>query len=221
MFVRALFILLLALNIGAGAWLLLAAPRRQAVAPPTDPGVPALQLLSERDAAADHPELDSVPESEVDLANDVCRTLGPFQTQADARAAATALRPLVKRSRTRETQRTQTRGYWVYFAAAPSREQALATARQLAEKKVRDYYVVTAGEQQNMISLGLFRDQNNAERRRAELSALGFEPKIATRSEDLPEYWIDFALSGENLPADFAARVPIPHDANVQPSPCF
>lgn len=221
MFLRALFVLLLALNVGAGCWLLFAAPRHSAAPPATDPGVPALQLLSERDAAAAHPELDSVPESDADLANDVCRTLGPFQTQADARAAANALRPLVKRSRTRETQQTQTRGYWVYFAAAPSREAALATARQLADKKVRDYYVVTAGEQQNMISLGLFRDQNNAERRRAELAALGFDPKVNTRTEDLPVYWIDFALSGENLPADFAERVPMPHDAAIAPATCF
>lgn len=221
MFLRTLFVFLLALNIGAGCWLLFAAPREPVAPPATDPGVPSLQLLSERDAAAAHPELDSVPESDADLANDVCRTLGPFQTQADARAAANALRPLVKRSRTRETQQTQTRGYWVYFAAAPSREAALATARQLADKKVRDYYVVTAGEQQNMISLGLFRDQNNAERRRAELAALGFDPKVNTRTEDLPVYWIDFALSGESLPADFATRVPIPHDAAVAPATCF
>lgn len=221
MFLRALFVLLLALNIGAGCWLLFAAPRESAALAAADPGVPSLQLLSERDAAVAHPELDSVPESDADLANDVCRTLGPFQTQADARAAANALRPLVKRSRTRETQQTQTRGYWVYFAAAPSREAALASARQLADKKVRDYYVVTAGEQQNMISLGLFRDQNNAERRRAELAALGFDPKVNTRTEDLPVYWIDFALSGESLPADFAARVPMPHDASVAPATCF
>ena len=221
MVARILFLLLLALNIGAAAWLLFA-PSRVAQAPPLrEPGVPTLQLLSERDAAIARPEMDSVPESEADLANDVCRTLGPFRTQADARAAATALRPLVKRSRTRETQQTQTRGYWVYFAAAPSREQALARARQLADNKVRDYYVITAGEQQNMISLGLFRDQGNAERRRAELAALGFDPRIATRSEDLPLYWIDFALVGSELPADFAATVPMPGGASVAPVACF
>lgn len=221
MLVRILFMLLLALNIGAASWLLFSAPRAAPSPPATDPGVPALVLLSERDAANAHVELDSVPESEADLANDVCRTLGPLQTQADARAVANALRPLVKRSRMRETQQTQTRGYWVYFAAAPNREQALATARQLAEKQVRDYYVVTAGEQQNMISLGLFRDQGNAERRRAELAALGFDPKVATRAEVLPVYWVDFALSGENLPADFSERVHYPGSASVQPTACF
>lgn len=221
MVARILFLLLLALNLGAAAWLVFAPARETRRAALTDPGVPMLQLLAERDAAIAQPELDSLPESEADLANDVCRTLGPFHTQADARAAATALRPLVKRSRTRETQQTQTRGYWVYFAAAPRREQALASARQLAERKVRDYYVITAGEQQNMISLGLFRDQGNAERRRAELAALGFDPRIATRSEDLPLYWIDFALVGNELPADFAATVPMPGGASVAPVACF
>ena len=51
-----LFVLLLALNIGAGCWLLFAAPREPAALPATDPGVPSLQLLSERDAAAAHPD---------------------------------------------------------------------------------------------------------------------------------------------------------------------
>ena len=86
---------------------------------------------------------------------------------------------------------------------------------------MRDYYVIPAGEQQNMISLGLFRDQGNAERRRAELVALGFEPKIATRSEDLPLYWIDFALVGSELPADFAVSVPMPTGTGVTPATCF
>ena len=221
MFVRILFLLLLALNIGAASWLFLAAKREPAAPPATDPGAPTLQLLAERDAANAHTELDSVPESEADLANDVCRTIGPLSTRADARAIANALRPLVKRSRTRETQQSQTRGYWVYLAAAPSREAALANARALADKNVRDYYVITAGDQQNMVSLGLFRDQGNAERRRAELAALGFAPRIDQRSENLPQYWIDFALSGENLPADFAARVPMPAGAGIAPSACF
>lgn len=221
MFVRILFLLLLALNIGAASWWFFAAKREPAAPPATDPGVPELQLLAERDAANEHTELDSVPESEADLANDVCRTLGPLSTQADARAVANALRPLVKRSRMRETIQTQTRGYWVYLAAAANREAALANARALAYKNVRDYYVITAGDQQNMVSLGLFRDQGNAERRRAELAALGFAPKIDLRSENLPLYWIDFALSGENLPADFAARVPIPSGANIEATGCF
>ena len=157
--------------------------------------------------------------SPADLANDQCRRFGPFPTQADARAAMTALTPLTKRIRVREEHATQTRGYWVYLPAMPTREQALATARALAAKSVHDYYVVTAGDQQNTISLGLFRDQGNAERRRAEIAALGFSPKVNTRTEDLPVYWLDFALAGAE-PPDLASRVAGAHEAHLEATRC-
>ena len=51
----------------------------------------------------------------------------------------------------------------------------LATARSLAAQGVRDYYVVTAGPGENTVSLGLFREQRNAEARLAEVRALGIE----------------------------------------------
>ncbi|MGN6518102.1 MAG: SPOR domain-containing protein [Dokdonella sp.] len=218
MFVRVLFMLLLALNIGGACWLAFANRPVAEAAPATDPGVPRLELLAERDAD-DHAELASAPESPADLANDQCRRFGPFQTQADARAAMNILTPSTKRIRMREERATQTRGYWVYLPAMPTREQALATARALAAKSVHDYYVVTAGDQQNTISLGLFRDQGNAERRRAEIAALGFTPKVNARTEDLPVYWLDFALAGAE-PADLASRVAGAHDAHIEQTRC-
>ena len=220
MFVRALFLLLVALNLGGLSWLVFGQRPHATALPASDPGVPKLQLLSERDGEVNGAELASAPESGADLANDRCRTLGPFPTQADTRAAMNALTPLVKRVRTRETRTTQTRGYWVFLAAMPSREQALGTARALSGKGVRDYYVVTAGDQQNTISLGLFRDQGNAERRRAEIAALGFAPQVATRTEDAPAYWLDFALAGAE-PPDLARRVGAPPEARLAPVACF
>jgi len=85
---------------------------------------------------------------------------------------------------------------------------------------VRDYYVVTAGEQQNTVSLGLFRDQGNAERRRAEIAALGLKPQIDTRTEELPQYWLDFALAGAE-PDNLSTLAGAPRDARVETIPCF
>jgi hypothetical protein len=221
MFVRALFMLLLALNIGGACWIAFAHRPQSAAAPATDPGVPKLALLAEREGGVDEAsaELASAPESRADLANDQCRAIGPFPTQADTRAAMNALTPLTKRIRIRETHATQARGYWVYLPAAPSREQALGAARALSAKGVRDYYVVTAGEQQNTISLGLFRDQGNADRRRAELAALGFAPQVNTRTEELPVYWLDFALV-DGPPLDWHDRVPA-NDLREETITCF
>ena len=221
MFVRALFLLLLAANLGAASWLVFAPNMRAAPAPASDPGVPKLVLLSERDRGDDaSAEMAAPPESRADLGNDECHSIGTFPTQADVRAAIGTLTPLVRRIQFREAHSTQARGYWVYLPALATREQALSTARQLSSKGVRDYYVVTAGDQQNTISLGLFRDQGNADRRRAEIVALGFAPQVNTRTEDLPAYWLDFALV-DGQPLDWHGRVPVPHDAREESIACF
>jgi hypothetical protein len=221
MFARIVFLLLLALNIGVGCWLYFAPQSSASQLPATDPGVPKLVLLSEQEhgGEANAAELASAPESTADLGNDTCTSIGPFATQADMRGALNALTPLVSRIQYREAHSTETRGYWVYLPALASREQALTIARQLSAKGVRDYYVVTAGDQQNTISLGLFRDKGNADKRRGEVSALGFAPDLVTRTEELPVYWVDFASDPQH-PVNWRARVS-QRDLHEQPVTCF
>jgi cell division septation protein DedD len=195
MFPRVLFLLLLALNIGGACWIAFAPRTISPARPPTDPGVAELVLLSERDAPPTGAKPAASTERSVAQANasDVCRSIGPFQTQSDMRATLNALTPLVQRIQYRDERATQSRGFWVFLAAMKTREEALGVARKLSAKGVRDYYVVTAGEQLNTISLGLFREQANAERRKAEIAGLGFEPQLIQRTEELPVYWIDYA----------------------------
>ena len=222
MLVRVLFLLLLAMNIGGGCWLYFAPQRHAAASPVTDAGVPKLVLLSERErpGEANAAELASAPESAADLRNDTCLSIGPFPTQADMRAAFNALTPVVARIQYREAHATETRGYWVYLPALASREQALTAARQLSSKGVRDYYVVTAGDQQNTISLGLFHDQANAEKRRNEIAQLGFRPEMVARTEELPVYWLDFAQDSHN-PVNWRGRVSNQPDLRQQTVTCF
>ncbi len=221
MFFRVLFLLLLALNIGVASWLYFS-PRQQVELPPNDPGVPRLVLLSEREHAEDTSsvELAAAPESIADLSRSACKSIGPFPTQADMRQAINALTPQVLRIQFREAHTTQARGYWVFLPALTTREQALGVARQISAKGVRDYYVVTAGDQQNTISLGLFRDQSNAEKRRAEIVALGFDAQLIARTEDLPVYWVDFAEDPQHA-IDWRARLSTGLDLKEQAIACF
>jgi len=219
---RVLFLLLLALNLGVALWLYFAPqPRAQAVAA-ADAGVPKLLLLSEREHAGEPAaaELASAPEAIGDLRGGSCVSIGPFPTQADMRGALSALTPLAARIQYREAHATETRGYWVFLAAQASRERALALARQLSEKGVRDYYVVTVGDQPNTISLGLFHDQINADRRRDEVAKLGFAPEVIARTEELPVYWIDFAEERDH-PLDWRAHVQAADALRQQTVTCF
>lgn len=217
MFYRLLFLLLISFNIGVAAWLAFGHAPVALLPPATDPGVPELKLLSERPgAAAPTP----APAAHAAQAGDRCESIGPFPTQVDMRAAMQTLTPHVPRIQYREEQTHQSRGFWVYLPALPTRDAALATARALSAKNVRDYYVVTAGDQQNTISLGLFHDNANAERRRAEIAALGFNAQVSQRMETLPTYWVDFVLP-QQPGFDWQVWLPGRSDLQMRTVDCF
>lgn len=222
MFVRVFFLLLLALNIGVACWLYFAPHAPVAAAAAADPGVTKLVLLSEADRSttADTAAPTAQSAHPADSKKESCQSIGAFSTQADMRAAVKALTPLVARIQFRETRVTEVRGYWVYLPAPANRERALDIARQLSGKGITDYYVVTAGEQPNAISLGLFHEPANAEKRLNEIRTLGFKPEMTQRSDEVPIYWVDYAQAGD-APFDWRAHVPVRSELHAQPIDCF
>ncbi|MHB1057988.1 MAG: SPOR domain-containing protein [Rhodanobacter sp.] len=211
MFLRLLFVLLTALNIAVGAWLLLGQPYAHGGSP-SDPGVTELRLLSEMPEAA-QPVSPAVTPPPVATAaaspgklSYSCLALGPFATPQDLRNARQALVAQAMRMRSRQEQASQTSGWWVYLPAAGSRAQALEVARQLAAHDINDYFVVSSGDQPNTISLGLFKDPANARKRLDEVVAAGFPARMSERSESTPEYWLDLVVAdGGNF--DWRSRV--------------
>jgi len=226
MFLRLLFVLLVMLNIVAGAWLLLGQPYVYAPAA-TDPGVPELHLLSELPEQAAAPASVATPgppapptpvpaasnpgnANALDVKTPValrCLTLGPFATPHDLQQARAALASVAKSMRSRQEQVSQSSSWWVYLPAPGSRAQALALTRQLAAHGIHDYFVVGGGDQPNTISLGLFKDQDNAHKRRAEVAAAGFPARITKRTETAPQYWLDLVAEGDRF--DWRRRIHI------------
>jgi len=196
MFLRLLFVLLCALNIAVGAWLLLGQPYARNY-PASDPGVPRLRLLTEIPGHDPVPPGTVAPAtaSSVPARSYSCMALGPFASPQDARSARQALSSQVVRMRSRQEQTSQTTGWWVYLPAAGSRAQALAQARRLGARQIGDYFVVSSGDQPNTISLGLFKDPANARKRREQVIAAGFPARMAERSQIVPEYWLDLVVA--------------------------
>lgn len=192
---RACAVLLLSMNLGVAAWWTWHPTANVLPAPATDPGVAALVMLSESEAPL--PVRDPEPGANAASQYSQCLSLGPFTTPADLRKAMNLLTPQVGRIQFREVAAVAVRGYRVYLPAAGNRAQALATARALAEHGINDYYVVTAGDQQDTISLGIFRDLVNARARHDAIAALGYEPTIDARTEQQPQWWVDIAAAPE------------------------
>ncbi len=124
--------------------------------------------------------------------------VGPFETEADARAVAGRLPDTVLSREIRRSQAEAEIGHWVYLPAMPTRERALEVARELSEAGLRDYYVVTAGDQENTISLGLYEERANAEGRLASIREMGFDAEMRPRTESVPRYWLDIAVTEED-----------------------
>jgi hypothetical protein len=200
MLLRLLVVLLLAMNVGVAFWWALRTPPPPARPALTQPGAPPLRLLAETEpmsTEAAAAEAVGPPQSDAERDARQCIEIGPFLTQVDLRRAMNALTPIVERIQFRETRALIRRGYRVFIAPSPSREAALATARQLAAAGLRDYFVVTNGADQNTVSLGLYRELANAERRRTEVAALGLDVSMEPRDDEIPQYWIDLDIESD------------------------
>ncbi len=188
-----MFLILLIFNLAVGAWLLFGQAAQPQFAA-TDPGVPELHLVSGTGlpVAAIQPLSEQGAESARQ-----CMTLGPLDTRARAAQIMQALQSKVSTIQFHTQQAQVSRGWWVYLPPMKRREQALEAARTLASKGVRDYYVISAGERENTISLGLFRNPNNARRRLAAIAAMGFQPRLTQRIEQVRQYYVDFVIPAQ------------------------
>lgn len=189
---RYLFILLLLANIAFFVWSKRISPVTQRNFTAVDPGVDKLTLIAEVDPAK------PATTPEISINSDVqqlCYSAGPFEVEANVHAAKEQLDSVVLKSNIRKITTTQEAGYWVYLPALSSRTEALKKGRELAAAFVKDYYVVTSGDNENSISLGLYREPYNADNRIAELQRKGFDVQKEIRIEQWPEFWLDFSVT--------------------------
>ena len=183
------------MNLGAGAWWLFHPPAKAAEFRANLPDVPGLTLLAEVEDRGEVPlaELNAAPEALSETP--VCMNLGPFDTPQALRQAIDLLGPMVSRLQYREAQIEALKGYRVYLPATETRDEALASARRLSAMGIRDLYVVSAGEDENSIALGLYRDKQNAERRVEQIAALGIRAELASSTEPRPQWWLEIAVA--------------------------
>lgn len=196
---RYLFILLLLANIAFFVWSQRLSPPPKNTFKAVDDGVPQLELIAEVEPSK---VIDTNTEPSFNPSSDVqqmCYSAGPFEEEANANAAQETLDAVVLKTNIRKITTTQEAGYWVYLPALASRSEALKKGRELAASFVKDYYVVTSGDNENSISLGLYREPYNADNRIAELSKKGFDVSKEVRIESWPEFWLDFSITETQL----------------------
>ncbi|MGV6853318.1 MAG: SPOR domain-containing protein [bacterium] len=201
---RGFFLILVMLNLAIFGWIMLQ-PEKAAyhLLPAKEAQTPSLVLLSEFEAQNGISETPAVIAEHTDTDALQCFSIGPLPSKADVRKLIKGLSNQIYNAKQREEMTTQDLGYWVYLPAVASRDVALKQARSLSELGVRDYYVVTAGDRENTVSLGLFRQKENAVRRKQYIESLDFDAKMTVRKQELPVYYLDYAIKAGN-PVDLS-----------------
>lgn len=151
--------------------------------PPLDPALPRLQLVQD------------LPKGQ-DLRADQCFSIGPLNSSLAQQRAEDRLRATALQLRSRQSLSDRDRGWWVFLPAG-SRTEAIALTQQLAEDKLDDFFVVTRGEMENVVSVGLFENIDNARARQRQMMARGFQAELEIRRESAPQFWVDYQADAQ------------------------
>ena len=147
--------------------------------------------------------------------NRQCFSLGPFHSIDDKDDVYASLLEVSVNTQERKTQALVEQGYWAYLPPYGSLLEANEMLLSLQAQGMKDIAVIHNGEWTNAISLGYFRRQENAVRRKKSLEDRGYSPLIRVKRQAEDRYWLDYeqnpgsdviALDMQNRPNDFMQR---------------
>jgi hypothetical protein len=199
---RIFFLFLLLINLLFASWLYTQPDRQPAEIRPLPVGLETIELLKSSngpqtpgtgteaasEALVAKPE--PVPEKTLH-----CYTLGPFNEEAALLDIKNQLSEQVAALQVRRREEREPHRYWVYLPPQKSREQAIELGRVLAQKNLKDYYVVRSGENNNALSLGHFREKLHADRRLRQLYNLGFNAEMEVIYRQYSLFWLDYSVA--------------------------
>lgn len=190
MILRALILVLAALNIGTALWWATHVPPPPARESPLPPGVMRLQRVDEVQPPAGRTPPAAPPPSVQAAAGD-CFRIGPLDTPAVADATRARLQPLAARAVAYERPAGRVRGWRVLLPPLATAEAAEAAAERLAAAGFSDRFVVREGPDVNAVALGRFGNEAAARRHLEALRAAGFAAVAEPLGNPRMASWIE------------------------------
>ena len=126
-----------------------------------------------------------------------CMSVGPFRDLAQAATAAATLRMSGYQPTQRVADGDIWIGYWIYIDAIPTEAEANAILAKVRGQGITESYVIPNSDSGNLVSLGVFGEIGNVTRRREQVRALGYDPKVVDRTRRGTVYWVDVVLTAD------------------------
>jgi hypothetical protein len=130
----------------------------------------------------------------------ICYSLGPFGLKADALDIAGKLVGMGQTAVEREEQVRGDMKFWVIDVTRDTRA-AQKRVKELADKKVEGAEIMTEGDYQGMVLLGVYDDEASAQARLNAIAKLGFRPVMEKQAEKKSRFWVDVEETDRRLSA--------------------
>jgi hypothetical protein len=203
---RFLFLLLLLANLLFLGWVRWVAPPEVAVRDLPPAAASKLQPIRlQREPAVPGTPGQVGPSSSVtgDVAAATCVSVGPFASSVQAESASGALQRLGFAVRPPRGATDEVRvGSWVRVPHLATPEDAANALATLQAAGLKDAYIVSEGEPDTTVSVGVFADPAKAAEVARTVTAAGFTPELSDRMRTLDVFWLDIDRQANgSLPA--------------------
>lgn len=136
----------------------------------------------------------SVPDVAAESLEYSCFTFGPLPEERHAVWLGDWFRSRRGWVQSRGAEDPDRRLFWVYLTGEGSRESAAAVMEDLEKKGIRDYRLISRGDMENSISLGLFSTQAAVNERLSELKEKGYRPVVVPYTNVQQTFWLDVKI---------------------------
>ncbi|WP_120997499.1 SPOR domain-containing protein [Stutzerimonas urumqiensis] len=133
-------------------------------------------------------------------ADSLCLNFGPFERKSDAQTLQQRLLSLGVNARIKEFSDPIGVDHWVYLEPSASRDGAFRQVRELQARGI-DSYVITVGDLENGVSLGIFSERTSAQGILDRVARLGYSPLIKRLERSRQIYRVQIS-SGERKRVD-------------------
>ncbi len=220
---RALFLLLLLLNLVFLGWLTWVAPDVSPAGAPTPsaPGNHTIRLLRE---AAPTPSTTAATATAATLPADAgatCVAAGPFLERVQAEAAGKHLTGLGFKWQLRANTEAVKVGRWVRIQNLATPEDATNALAALKAAGLADAEIVGDGTPGNTVSIGVFGEPARAAAAVAAARKAGFSAEVSDRTRQADVWWLDVSRQDNGgLPALEALGVTRANDPPLELRAC-
>lgn len=146
-------------------------------------GAAPIKLLSEL-ASKPKPDVVSADKSEP-----LCWAVGPYPVELDAKHLYARMLAMDIEAQVKPQSVVIKEEFWVYLEPLANRKQAMRKLKELQKRKV-DSFVITEGELENGISLGLFGKQSSVDRLLEKLKEKNITAKVKPLVRTRNQYWV-------------------------------